>query len=60
MGSKTDEQTTDPIDTQGSNDDTTIGHGQDNPDPQELAASSGSIIRKASFSGMNLIRFMPK
>ena len=33
--------------------------GQSDPDPSELAASSGSILGKASFSEINLIPFMP-
>ena len=41
-GSKKDQQTTDPIDTQREHDHTDQGHGQDNPDPQEPAATSSS------------------
>ena len=55
-----DQETTDPIDTQGSHDDADIGHGQDNPDTQEHAATSGSTQEQVVFSGMNLIPFMQK
>ena len=33
--------------------------GQSDPNPSEPAASSGSILRKDSFSEINLIPFMP-
>ena len=48
------------MDTQRGQDPTDQGHEQSNPDPQKLVAYSGSTIVKASFSGMNLIPFMPK
>ena len=41
-GSKNDQQTTNPIDTQEEHDHTDQGHGQDNPNSQEPAATSGS------------------
>ena len=59
-GSKTDQQTNDPIDTQGAHDDTDIGHGQDNPDPQEPAVTSGSTQEQVVFFEMNLIPFKQK
>ena len=48
------------MDTQGEHDHTDQGHGQDNPDPQEPAATSGSTQEQVVFSGMNLIPFMQK
>ena len=57
-GSKNDQQTTDLIDTQGAHDHTDQGHGQDNPDPQEPTATSGSTQEQVVFSGMNLIPFI--
>ena len=60
IGSKTYQQTNDPIDTQGAHDDTDIGHGQDNLDPQEPAATSGSTQEQVVFSEMNLIPFKQK
>ena len=48
------------MDTQGENDHIDQEHGQDNPDPQEPASTSGSTQRKAVFFGMNLIPFMQK
>ena len=59
-GSKTDQQTTDPIDTQGAHYDIDIGHGQDNPDHQDPAATYGSTQEQVVFSGMNLIPFKQK
>ena len=60
VGSKKDQQTTDQMDTQGEHDHIDQGHGQDNPDPWEPAATSGSTQGQAMFSGMNLIPFMQK
>ena len=57
-GSKKYQQTTDPIDTQGEHDHTDQGHGEDNPDSQEPAATSGGTREQTVFSGMNLIPFM--
>ena len=48
------------MDTQGGHDHTDQGLGKDNPDPQELAAASGSTQGQAVFSGVNLIPFMQK
>ena len=48
------------MDTPGGHDHTDMGLGQDNPDPQEPAATSGSTQEKVVFSGMNLILFMHK
>ena len=49
-GSKIDQQTNGPIDTQGAHDDTDIGHGQDNPNPQDPTATSGSTQEQVVFS----------
>ena len=59
IGSQKDQQTTEQVDTQGGQDHTDQGHGQSNPDPQDPAASYGSTLGQASFSGINLIPFMP-
>ena len=48
------------MDTQGGHDHTDQGLGQDNPDPQNPTATSGSTQGQAMFSGMNLIPFMRK
>ena len=48
------------MDTQGGHDHIDQGLGQDNPDPREPAAASGSTQGQAMFPGMNLIPFMQK
>ena len=58
--SKKDQQTADPIDTQGEHDHTDQGNGQDNTDSQEPTTTSGSTQEKKVFSQMNLIPFMQK
>ena len=57
---KKDQQTTEQIDTQEAQEHTDQGHGQDNPDPQESAATFGSTQEQVVFSGLNLIPFMQK
>ena len=59
-GLQTDQQTTEQMDAQGEHDHTDQGHGQDNPDLQELAATSGSTQEQVVFFGLNLIPFMQK
>ena len=59
-GSKKDQQTTNPIDTQEEHDHIDQEHGQDNPDPREPTATSGSTQGQVVFSGMNLIPFIQK
>ena len=48
------------MDTHGEHDHIDQGHGQDNPDPQEPAATSGSTQGQDVFYGINLIPFMQK
>ena len=58
-GSQKDQWTTEKVDTQGVQDQVDQEQGQYDPDPQEPAASFGSILGQNSFSEINLIRFMP-
>ena len=48
------------MDAQGAHDHTDQGDGQDNPDIQEPATTSGSTQEEVVFSGFNLIPFMQK
>ena len=48
------------MDIPGEHDHTYQGHGQDNPNPQEPVATSGSTQEKVVFYGMNLIPFTYK
>ena len=48
------------MDTLGEHDHTDQGLGQDNLDPEEPVATSGSTQGQVVFSGMNLIPFMQK
>ena len=59
-GSKKDQQTTDPIDTQDEHDHTDQGQGQDSLDSQEPATTSSNTQEQVVFSGLNLIPFMQK
>ena len=59
-GAKKDQQITDQIDTQVAQDHIDQGQGQDNPDSQEPAATSGSNIGQVVFSELNLIPFVQK
>ena len=47
--SKKDQQTTEKMDIMGEHDHTDQGLGQDNPDPQEPATTSGSTQGKLCF-----------
>ena len=48
------------MDAQGAHDHIDQERGQDNPDLQEPAATSGSTQEQVVFSGLNLIPFMQK